>query len=264
MVTKTKLVPPDGGYGWFVAGAYALHQFVAVPTMQIYGLLFKDAFNDLGFSATDTTFVMNTHVAISMFMGIVNGPLLKRFGYRKMSIIGAFLFTLGIVATSFAQTHVQYIITFSTIAAIGVGIGLASYPVAFNTYFLKKRARSAGFALAISAFGIVVMPQIISFLLSNYGMKGAVLIMGSLTSHVFIAAVLLQPVKRHMKSEVIIVDDPKETPKDKLLATWEEFEDDVFENNRQQLSLENELEIESKYSVSTPFGSLPSLHSSII
>lgn len=84
--------------------------------MQIYGLLFKDAFHDLGFTATDTTLVLNTHTAIAMFMGIANGPSLKRFGYRKMSVCGAILFTAGILGTAYAHTITQYMVSFSLIA----------------------------------------------------------------------------------------------------------------------------------------------------
>lgn len=58
---------------------------------------------------------MNTHVALSMFMGMANGPLIRRFGYRKMSVVGACFFTIGIMATAFANTRTHYLITYSII-----------------------------------------------------------------------------------------------------------------------------------------------------
>lgn len=68
---------------------------------------------------------------------------------------------------------------------------------------MENRGRAASYALTISGLGIVFMPQVISILLSTYGIKGSVLIMAGITSHVFITAILLHPVEWHMKKEII-------------------------------------------------------------
>lgn len=103
------------------------------------------------------------------------------------------------------------------ILALGIGVGLASYPVAFNSYFTTKRAKAAAYALTVSGLGIVGVPQVISYLLSAYGIRGTCLIMGAINSHVFIAAFLLQPVKRYMRREIIEEDSP-EAVKERLLV----------------------------------------------
>lgn len=46
--------------------------------------MFKDKFNEIGLSATDTTVIINLNSIVGMAMGIVIGPMLKILGYRKV------------------------------------------------------------------------------------------------------------------------------------------------------------------------------------
>lgn len=55
-----------------------------MSTVNVFTLMFKDKFNELGLSATDTTLIINLNSVVGMAMGIVIGPMLKIFGYRKV------------------------------------------------------------------------------------------------------------------------------------------------------------------------------------
>ncbi|KAI4463679.1 monocarboxylate transporter [Holotrichia oblita] len=144
-------------------------------------------------------------------------------------------------------------------------MGLSSYPLALNSYFVKKRSMAAGYTMTICGLGPVLVPQLISFLLDTYGIKYSMVIMAALSANTFVSAVLLQPVEWHMKEE-IVDDEAAKAEKDKLLEIEETDEDEssaIF-NKRlaaSMLSLKEELEIESKYGMDTPLaGSLLSLH----
>ncbi|XP_022901449.2 monocarboxylate transporter 14-like [Onthophagus taurus] len=243
--SKTKIVP-DGGYGWMIMIAYGLHQFLSVSLMQAFGLIYKDTFKELGFSATDTALIINTNAAFAMLCGIINGPLLKHLGYRKVSICGAFLTTFGVLLTSWASNFTHFIITYGLIASLGMGMGRSSYPVALNTYFFKKRSKAAGYTLTIAGFGSVLMPQLISFLVYMYGVRGAVLVLGAITGNTFISAILLQPVKWHMK-EIEEVDD------NNYIDEKKDF--NGLSSRRNSVNVE----IDTFFGIDTPLGSLMSL-----
>ncbi|GJQ75165.1 hypothetical protein Trydic_g9769 [Trypoxylus dichotomus] len=252
MVT-TKLVPPDGGYGWMIVGALALHHFLAYPIMQGFGLIFKDPFRDLGFTATDTSFIMNTSGAFSMFVGILVAPLLKYIGYRKVSLIGATFITIGLLLTAQANSFTQYMIFYSVITAIGNGMGMCSYPLALNSYFLKRRAKAAGYALTICGLGLIIMPQVYSLLLYSYGVKGTVIIVAALASHTYVSSLLLQPIKWHMKEEPV-ANDINKVENEKL--SNQEADDKIPYSKEQQersvLSLEQEIQIQLPYNACGP------------
>lgn len=82
-------------------------------------------------------------------------------------------------------------------------MGMSSYPLALNSYFKKNRGKATGFAMTITGLGPILMPQFISFLMSNYVIQHVMLIMSALCLHSFISASLLQPVKWHLKKEII-------------------------------------------------------------
>ncbi|XP_076675733.1 uncharacterized protein LOC143372940 isoform X2 [Andrena cerasifolii] len=97
-------VPPDGKWGWMIVLAYGLNGMATVSLLQGFGLIFKDTFPLYGFNATEGTIIINTNIAFGMILGLINGPLLRIFGYRKMAIVGSLLYTIGVTMTAFART----------------------------------------------------------------------------------------------------------------------------------------------------------------
>lgn len=86
----------------------------------------------------------------------------------------------------------------SSISALGMGFCNSSFSLALNTYFVTRRNKAAGIAMTITGLGPILLPQLVSFLVSRYGSRSCLLIIGALATHIVAAALLLQPVKRHM------------------------------------------------------------------
>ena len=83
---------------------------VSIPILQGFGLIFKDRFEDLEFTATQITTIMNFNSFFGMILGIFNGPLITIFGFRKTAILGTLVFTSGVVFTAYASSFIQFII----------------------------------------------------------------------------------------------------------------------------------------------------------
>ncbi|KOB73435.1 Uncharacterized protein OBRU01_10902, partial [Operophtera brumata] len=90
-------VPPDGGYGWVVTLAFALNNVVVLPLIAGFGLVFQEAFYETGLSATQGTLVIILNHSIGMLLSFFGGPLLRRFGYRKVAVAGAILISGGLM-----------------------------------------------------------------------------------------------------------------------------------------------------------------------
>ncbi|KRT80444.1 membrane transporter [Oryctes borbonicus] len=259
-MVATKLVPPNGGYGWIVAGAFSLHHMIVVPLAHSFGLVFKDKFKQKGFSATDITFIVNTNAASTFWCGLLSGALLKQFGYRKVSFLGAVLMTVGIFLTAYAESFTEYMIFYGVIAAIGMGMGTSAYPFALNTYFTTKRGKAFGYAMTVSGCGAALLPQLVSLLLSIYAEKGTVIILSGIASHAFISAALLQPVKRHMK-EKIDEEEKGDAADDDNLLTKDQAEHLYPSNDNATKQLVDATKFGSAYSLhSLHSGSVLSLH----
>jgi nitrate/nitrite transporter NarK len=67
-----------------------------------------------------------------------------------------------------------------------------------NSYFIKKRSRGMGLAMAVGGIGSVFMPLLLSKLLDNYSAEDTMLLVAAMVLHCVPAALLLQPVRWHM------------------------------------------------------------------
>nr|CAI5818960.1 unnamed protein product [Callosobruchus analis] len=168
-----------------------------------YGLVFRSSFSHLGLSATQSSVVLSMNAAFGMLTGLINGPLLNRYGYRKISFVGATLMTTGLFLVSFARTWTGYILCYGFMTSLGVGLTMSSYSLAINTYFKEKRDRAVSLSMTISGLGPIVMPQVINQLMEEYSSEGVTLILAGICTHSFVAACLLQPVTHHQRKIVL-------------------------------------------------------------
>lgn len=91
-----------------------------------------------------------------------------------------------------------------------------AFQLALNTYFRERRNKATGFAMTITGLGPILMPQLINFLLKFYTTEQTIFIIGGISLNALSAAMLLQPVKWHMKEKVSIDEEGllQETEKD--------------------------------------------------
>lgn len=82
--------------------------------------------------AADLTLIININSALSMALGLINGPLLRNFGYRKISIIAAILFSSGLMLTALTDSVLGIIITY------GVITGYLNRPLYLSAYNVSK------------------------------------------------------------------------------------------------------------------------------
>lgn len=65
--------------------------------------------------AADLTLIINVNSAFAMSLGFINGPLLRNYGYRKVSVVAAVFFAVGLTMTAFATSVVDFIVTYGLI-----------------------------------------------------------------------------------------------------------------------------------------------------
>lgn len=84
--------------------------------MHCFGLIFKDTFAEMDISMTEGSLIINLHAAFGQLTGLINGVLLKSFGYRKMALLAAAFYFSGVTTTSFAYNFQTFVITYGLIA----------------------------------------------------------------------------------------------------------------------------------------------------
>ncbi|XP_046748817.1 uncharacterized protein LOC124412739 [Diprion similis] len=225
-IMSKKLVPPDGGWGWLIVVAYAINGICTIPVMQGFGLLFRGTCADLGMSGTDISIILNVNSACGMALGLANGPLLRYFGCRRVALCAAIFYSLGLTLCAWANSFIYFIITYGVVCSISTSVMNSAFSLSLNSYFMKKRGRAVALAMTLNGLGPIVVPQLISVLLTKYDVTGTTFILGGLVLHVVVAALLLQPIQWHLIEDTE-ESDPEAVPK---LAETEEKDRNDSEN----------------------------------
>ncbi|XP_050362588.1 uncharacterized protein LOC126781672 [Nymphalis io] len=226
----TQKVAPDGGWAWMVCLGVSLVNFSTRSLEPSFGLLFKDLLDDLGVHTTGASFIASTLDSVVNFSGFFVGPVIKTFSYRKVCFVGSTICALGLLFTAPANSMGHILATYSILGGFGVGLASSSSFVSLNHYFSKKRGQAVGLSMAGTGFGLMVMPQLVKLLLSEYGFRWTVIILGALAFHAVLGSCLLQPVKRHLID--VPVDCEMQLVKEmECIHESDEEADDKFEIN---------------------------------
>ncbi|KAI5634328.1 major facilitator superfamily domain-containing protein [Phthorimaea operculella] len=227
---ETKKVAPDGGWAWMVCLGVSLVNFSTRSLEPSFGLLFKDLLDDLGVHTTGASVIASTLDSVVNFSGFFVGPVIKTFSYRKVCFVGSFICAIGLLCTAPANSMAHIIATYSILGGFGVGLASSSSFVSLNHFFSKKRGQAVGLSMAGTGFGLMVMPQLVKLLLSEYGFRWTVVILGALAFHAVLGSCLLQPIKRHL-IEVPVDKEMQPFKEMECINESDEEENDKFEIN---------------------------------
>nr|CAD7596359.1 unnamed protein product [Timema genevievae] len=200
---------PDGGWGWVIVAANSVinpssvscelsvstkdvmglllyvtlpresSDLTLLPLLTCFGILFEEKFFMMGITAVETSFLLHLGTSITCLLGLAGGPLLRRFSFRQVALLGCLLTALGV--------------TFTT---VGQGLLYPATSLALNSYFCRRRSTAMGLTIALTGLGPVVTPQIVTRLIEGFGVTGAVLVLGGVSFHSLVAAALLRPLRK--------------------------------------------------------------------
>ncbi|XP_071055769.1 monocarboxylate transporter 9 isoform X2 [Onthophagus taurus] len=256
LVQQTKMVPPDGGWGWVVVIGVSIVNLCTRSIETSFGLLFGEILLELDVGTTGAAVIMSTLDALINFSGLFVGPLIKALSYRKVSLLGAVLVSLGLIATFPARSMTHILATYSIINGIGVGLTASATFVALNHYFVKKRGQAVGYSLAGTAFGMMLMPHAVRILLENYSFPGAMLILGGVAMHGLVGSVMLEPAENHFKPEV---KDEEEGIYHQEMETIKETDDEETEQQEDQTLINGNIIIKTLQDLEKQHMNIPNL-----
>ncbi|KAL5278642.1 hypothetical protein ACFFRR_003337 [Megaselia abdita] len=192
-------VAPDGGWGWVVCVASGVSNMVVLPGLQLFGLIYRKNLAALNISSTQISTLINTEYALAAFTGLFNGPLYSKFTFREVGLAGSVLVFIGLLSSAWCTNFIEYVITYSILFGIGMGLTQTSGSLALNTYFKEKRRKATGFSFTIAGIGPIVLPHLAVCVLAYFGYIGTVLTFAGITLISFISAVCYRPALQFSK-----------------------------------------------------------------
>ncbi|CAG9759415.1 unnamed protein product [Ceutorhynchus assimilis] len=209
---KFKLVPPDGGWGWLVLFGATMVNILVPGTIKSFGVLLVE-FTE-AFEATPSGGMWIPALCYFLYssLGPVSSIFSVKYSYRTVTFLGGICAAGGMMLSFFATSLPFLYFTYGILVGCGAGLSFPPTVYIVTSYFVKLRGVANGICISGSAFGSILLPPLLRFLLENYGYRGSCLIMGGITLNVFVAALFYEPVEKHFKKEKKQDDTVEEVP----------------------------------------------------
>lgn len=117
---------------------------------------------------------------------------MNRWGCRPVTIAGAILASVCMIASVWANNVTTLYFTIGVGAGLGFGLIYLPAIVSVTTYFEEKRSLATGIAVCGSGFGTFIFAPIINILLGEYGWRGAMLIISAIVLECIIFGALFR------------------------------------------------------------------------
>ncbi|KAI5723202.1 hypothetical protein M8J76_002853 [Diaphorina citri] len=168
---------PDGGWGWMVVLAAFFINMAGDGIAFSFGLLYIEFLNEFGASKSKTAWIGSLFMAVPLLLGPVASAFVEKFGCRSMTIVAGIISGVGFVLSCFSRTIEHMYLTFGLLAGIGLALSYVTAVVSIAFWFEKKRGLACSLGSTGTGFGTTVYAPITSYLISEYGWRGTVLLL---------------------------------------------------------------------------------------
>lgn len=186
---------PDGGWGWVVViGSFLCNLFIE-------GLIFSFPYlkDELGeYYEVSTSAAGMVGILLTAFChltGPLSSSLVKRFGCRKITIVGSVITCVSFLVSTHMPDISLLKFTYGVLAGIGLGLIYLPSVVCIATWFEDKLALATGLALMGSQVGTFIFPPLYKHLLDENDWKITTVIMGGLVMNCAVGGALFRPLK---------------------------------------------------------------------
>lgn len=171
MTAKAETKPLDGGWGWAVVWAAFVILAVAIGNTYTFGVLIPPLRQAFHKSYFKTSLIGSIQPFLVYLTGVFSGPLLKWYGWRKVTIFGALLSTTGFCASATVNSLYYLYFTYGVLTGIGNGLMYVTSMVCVQHYFDKYRALATGIAVSGSGIGLLAFASFIPILKDKLGWR---------------------------------------------------------------------------------------------
>ncbi|ORY97205.1 major facilitator superfamily domain-containing protein [Syncephalastrum racemosum] len=176
-------IPTEGwrNPGWCVILSPFLVGFATTGNSFCWGL-FQELYATHTFTNEASEFTISWIGSIQfcalVIPGLIITPVIRRLGFRRTIVIGAFFNCFGYVLASLA-THVwQLFLTQGIMIGLGGGMAYATAIPLPSQWFNKRRALAVGLGSAGTGIGGLCLSPLTEYLISHFGFRIALRVLG--------------------------------------------------------------------------------------
>lgn len=185
---------PDGGWGWLIVLAAFCANIIVDGlcfTVGMYQSEWMSYFKEVHHAKI--SWVSSLLVGCYLLAGPIAGLLANRYGCRRVVMFGSLTSVTGLLVSIVSPNVEVFILTFGVITGIGFGLIYLPSIVIIGYWFEKKRAFATGMALCGSGIGTLMFSSFNKYILEEYDMKNAIVILAGVVLQCAICGACYRP-----------------------------------------------------------------------
>lgn len=143
-----------------------------------FGVFLKPIADGSGWSRGATAFAYTLLWWVSSPAALFLGWLSDRIGPRRVLLMGAVLFSLGIFLSGRVQNLWEFYLYFGVLAGIGRAAGRAPLLSAVNQFFNKRKGLAMGITLSGTGVGTLLFPPLVRYVITLADWRVAFYLLG--------------------------------------------------------------------------------------
>ncbi|MGI6452244.1 MAG: MFS transporter [Syntrophomonadaceae bacterium] len=179
-------------YGWVIVLAGLTITTITYGSRLSFGTLFGSLVDEFGWSRAVVTSVFSASLLFQAALQPVAGALLDKYGPRRMLGAGSILLCTAFLlfgrANSLLTVYIAYGLFFS-LAILAMGMVINTTMVSY--WFERKRGIASGAIVIGTSLGIFIFNPLLAFLISGYGWRTSVSIIGITAGLIILSTVIL-------------------------------------------------------------------------
>lgn len=193
--TANVVVPPDGGWGWVVMMASFSCNVIVDGIVFSAGMFLKPIGEEFNASTPQTALVSSLLSGFYLLAGPFVSAAANRWGFRPVTIVGAFIACIGFVLSRFATSVFYLYLTYGFIGGIGFCLIYMPSVITVGYYFERWRALATGISLCGSGVGTFIMAPVSTMLINALGWRDALLVQAGMILLCAFFGLAFRPIK---------------------------------------------------------------------
>ncbi len=165
---------------WIYMITFMLTALLVWGMISSFPVLFVAFLEKFHRSRSQTGFIGSLQVGLLYMLAIIPGYLIPKLGYKSIVVIGSIITALGFISSIYV-TDVYYLyITMGVVTSLGVSFLMVTVDTVPLVMFQKWRSLASILTASAASVGFTVMPLTAGYLLREYALNGALLLLAGI------------------------------------------------------------------------------------
>lgn len=205
-----------------IASAFWI-QFMAFGMATSFGVYIVELLHHFDVSLAFISLIGSINVGIFLGAGPLASILMRKMSYRRVCFLGAVLSTCGLIVLPFTMNMIFLLFFYGIVTGLGYCLLYVPSHTMSGLYYDKHRSLATGVATAGSGLGGIVFPNLVQYLIDEYGWRGSFLVVAGINLNAFVFSALLRdsPLQKKQKAKEKLAIELKEIKRNESSSQFE-------------------------------------------